>query len=248
MAAQQNDKNSFLTALSAPEYDLLRPHLTAMELRAGDRLHRLGELIENVVFPFSGLVAMTRANGEQAGAGVILIGRDGIVGGFAAAAIAPATANTEVLIGGQAARMPLSAYRYVLDRNAGMRRVAARFDAALMVQTQQTALCNASHSVEARICRGLLEIQDRSGGSNIPLTQSALAEMLGVRRTTVTLIAGKLEASGVINCRRGYVQILSRADLEQRSCPCYGQIKDYVARLFTAPAQDAVAADPKVAV
>jgi CRP-like cAMP-binding protein len=247
MAVQLHDRNSFLTALSTPEYDLLRPHLTAVELRAGERLHRLGERIDNVVFAYSGLVAMTGANGEQPGAGVTIIGRDGIIGGFAAAAAVPAICNAEVHIAGQAVRISASAYRHVLDRNTAIRRIAARFDAATMAQTQQTALCNATHSVEARICRWLLEIQDRCGGSNIPLTQSTLAEMLGVRRTTVTLLAGKLEAAGVLNCRRGYMQILSRADLERHSCQCYGHMKDYAARLFAAPIEDAVAADPKMA-
>jgi CRP-like cAMP-binding protein len=247
MTAQTHDRNSFLTALSAPEYDLLRPHLTAVELRAGERLYRLGDRVDNVVFAYSGMVAMTGANGEQPGAGVTIIGRDGIIGGFAAAGGVPATCNADVHIAGHAVRMPASAYRHVLDRNTTIRRVAARFEAATIAQTQQTALCNASHSVEARICRWLLEIQDRCGGSNIPLTQSTLAEMLGVRRTTVTLLAGKLETAGVLNCRRGYLQILSRADLERHSCQCYGHMKGYVTRLFATPIEDAAMADPKMA-
>ena len=71
--------------------------------------------------------------------------------------------------------------------------------------------------------------------------------MLGVRRTTITLLAGKLETAGVLNCRRGYLQILSRADLERHSCPCYGHMKGYVTRLFATPIEDTALADPKMA-
>ena len=86
-------------------------------------------------------------------------------------------------------------------------------------------LCNAAHPVEARIARWLLEVQDRIGGFDVPLTQSTLAQMLGVQRTTVNLAVGRLEAAGVINCRRGYMQIVRREQLEPHACECYRNVK-----------------------
>jgi CRP-like cAMP-binding protein len=105
-----------------------------------------------------------------------------------------------------------------------------------MVQAHQTALCNAAHPVEARISRCLLEVQDRCGGTEIPLTQNTLAQMLGVQRTTVNLALGHLEALGILNCRRGSMQIVGREQLERHACECYLQVKDYVTRLFSLPA------------
>jgi hypothetical protein len=130
--------------------------------------------------------------------------------------------------------MTALSFRYLLEQNPSLRRLAARFDSAMLAQAQQTALCNAVHPVEARMARWLLEVQDRTGGNRIPLTQSALAQMLGVRRTTVTLIAGQLEAAAVIDGRRGYVHIISREELERHSCECYSQVHGYVAGLFAA--------------
>jgi DNA-binding GntR family transcriptional regulator len=90
-----------------------------------------------------------------------------------------------------------------------------------MVQAHQTALCNAAHSVEARIARSLLEVLDRSDGVDVPLTQTTLAQMLGVQRTTINLAAGRLEAEGVINCRRGHMHVVRREELERHACECY---------------------------
>jgi CRP-like cAMP-binding protein len=137
--------------------------------------------------------------------------------------------------------MSAAAFRHLLDQNPSIRRLAARFDSATMAQAQQTAHCNAVHSVEARLCRWLLEIQDRSGSTRVSLTQSTLAQILGVRRTTVTLVAGRLEAAGVIDGHRGCVHIISREKLERYSCDCYDQIRSYMAGVFTSPRSMAAA-------
>jgi CRP-like cAMP-binding protein len=242
MSVQSSDRNIFLAELSATDYELFRPHLTSFTLNIGERLHDVGAMVEHVLFPHSGLVALTMPL-RNGGGGAILVGRDGFIGGGAAAA-APAMSDAEVYIGGRAARMSASAFRYVLDQSPVVRRLAGRHTAALMVQAHQTALCNAAHPVEARIARWLLEVLDRSGGFDVPLTQRTLAHMLGVQRTTVNLAAGRLEAAGVINCRRGYMQILRREQLERHACECYRSVKGYMARLFAQLPATVVATPP----
>ena len=237
-----SERNVFRADLSAADYELFRPHLTGFTLTVGERLQDLGAAVEQVVFPHSGLVALTMPLRTGGGGGAILVGRDSFVGGFGAAAAAPAMCDAEVYIGGRAARMPASAFRYVLDQSSALRRLVARHALALNVQAHQTALCNAAHPVEARISRWLLEVLDRSGGFDVPLTQSTLAQMLGVQRTTVNLAAGRLEAEGLINCRRGYIQIVRRDQLERHSCECYRSVKAYVSRLFAPPPAPATAA------
>jgi CRP-like cAMP-binding protein len=232
MPAQQFGRNAFLSELSGAEMALFRPHLTPLDLRLDDCLHQVGDRVEHVVFPHSGLVATTLPSKDGAGAAILLIGADGIIGATAAAAAGYASSDARVQIAGEASRISASAFRYLLDQSLAVRRLAARFTSAMLAQAQQTALCNAVHPVEARICRWLLEVQDRSGSDKVPLTQSALAQMLGVRRTTVTLIAGRLEAAGVLTGRRGYMQIVNRNDLEQHACECYAQVQEHMARLF----------------
>jgi CRP-like cAMP-binding protein len=241
MLDQFRESNAFLSELSPAEAATLRSHLVPCELRVGDRLHFQGGHVDDVIFPHSGVVAMTMPAGGETGAAVVLIGRDGIVGGFAAAAAAPASCDAIVCIGGQASRMSATAYRSMLDQEFPIRRWAARFDSAMTAQAQQTALCHAAHPVEARICRWLLEIQDRSGSSAVTLTQNTLAQMLGVRRTTVTLVAGHLEAAGVVKCHRGYVEIINQAELERRGCECYSHVRNYLDRLFAGRTQAAPA-------
>jgi len=245
MSAQLSDRNAFLAELSPADYELLRPHLTSFTLSIGERLQDLGVAIDQVVFPHGGLVALTMPLRSGGSGGAILVGRDGIVGAFGAAATAPAMCDAEVYIGGRAARMSASAFRYVLDQSAVVRRQVGRHCAALMVQAHQTALCNAAHPVEARIARWLLEVLDRSGGFDVPLTQSTLGRMLGVQRTTVNLAAGRLEAAGVINCRRGYMQIVRREQLERHACECYRNVQAYMSHLYALPA---AAAPPAPAV
>ena len=231
MSPQPWDRNAFLAELSASDYDLFRPHLTGFRLCRGDRLQDFGQTVDHVIFPHDGVVAMTMPARDRGGGGGILVGRDSIVGALGAATAAPAMCNAEVYIPGQAARISASAFRYILDQSPAIRRLTARYTAALTMQSHQTALCNAAHPVERRISRSLLEVLDRGNGFDVHLTQSTLAQMLGVQRTTVNLAAGRLETEGMIKCCRAHIQVLRREQLERHACECYRSIKHYLSRL-----------------
>jgi len=236
MLGSTNEKNAFLSELSTDEYAALRSHLAPLELRVGQCLHYLGDAVDEVVFPHSGLVVMSMPLRDSPGAAAALIGRDGVVGALAALAGAPAASDAIVHVAGQASRLSAAAFRQVWDQNPSFRRRMARYSHALVAQSQQNALCHAVHPVEARICRWLLTIQACCAGDKVPLTQGTLAQMLGVRRTTVTLIAGRLEAHGVIRCHRGSMQIVDQHELEQRSCECHAMLNGYVSKLLAAAA------------
>ena len=150
-------------------------------------------------------------------------------------------ATPRCAFGGRASLISAAAFRHALDHHRGISRLAARYDAAMMAQVQQNAVCNAAHKVEGRISRRLLELYDRSGDDKIPLKHNTLAQMLAIRRTTVTLVVGNLEKDGAIICGRGYMQIVNRDALQRRSCECYGRVKGYVERLHTAHQQEIVA-------
>jgi CRP-like cAMP-binding protein len=116
--------------------------------------------------------------------------------------------------------------RNILQESAGLRNLLVSYDQVLKAQIQQTAACNALHSAESRLARWLLQTRDRVDNDTLPLTQEFLSQMLGVRRTTVTLVARQLEKAGVILHRRGRIEIADRKRLEDVACECYGVVRD----------------------
>ncbi len=243
-----SDRNQFLSELSATELAVLRPHLVDFDIAAGDCLHQIGAPVERVVFPHSAVIGMTLPLRETARAVVAWMGREGVVGGLLATASLPASCNAEACIGGPASLISAAAFRHALDHHPGIARLAVRYDTAMMTQVQQNAVCNAAHMVEPRICRCLLELHDRSGDDKIPLKQDTLAQFLAIRRTTVTLVAGELEKHGVITCGRGYMQIVSREELQRRCCECYGRVKFYLERMHVTQCEDVAHLQEQVAV
>jgi hypothetical protein len=174
MPIPQHNQNLFSSTLSSGDFALLEPDLTTIEMRAGDSLHRIGEQVQHVVLPHSGLVAMTLPINRGTSMEVALIGREGVMGGFLAAASVPASSNAEVRIPGSASRISAKAFCDAFARSVSLQMHVSRFNNALMAQVQQSALCNAVHVVDARLCRWLLEMQDRSG-DKLPLMQKSLA-------------------------------------------------------------------------
>ena len=107
-----------------------------------------------------------------------------------------------------------------------------RYSDLLLAQVQQSVACNVLHSMEARLCRWLQQAHDCMDGNAIPLTQEFLGQMLGVRRTTVTLAAQLLQSAGLIRYRRGHIQIMDRPALEELSCECYATVRGYTEKIF----------------
>jgi CRP-like cAMP-binding protein len=153
----------------------------------------------------------------------------------------PSSCNAEVRIGGRGSLISAAAFRRALNLHPAIGRLAARYDAFIMAQVQQNAVCHATHKVGERISRCLLELHDRSGNDIITLKHETLAQMLALRRTTVTMVAGTLEKDGVIVCGRGHMQIVSPDDLRQRSCECYGRVTGYAEKLRAAHQRENVA-------
>jgi len=129
-------------------------------------------------------------------------------------------------------QMPLTALKISANRFrkhvaqfASLQEMALKSNEVILAQTQITAACNALHNVEQRFCRWLLQSWDRSEADNISLTQEFLGEMLGVRRTSVTEIASKLQDEGIIRYRRGHIELLNRRELEKRSCECFHAVR-----------------------
>jgi CRP-like cAMP-binding protein len=103
---------------------------------------------------------------------------------------------------------------------------------AQLGQVQQTAACNALHEVSGRLCRWLLQTSDKIASDTIPFTHEFLANMLAVRRSTISQIASEFQNAGIIHTHRGQIKLLKRAELKKNACPCYEIIRRHVDRLI----------------
>ena len=138
-----------------------------------------------------------------------------------------------VQVAGTALAISPDTLRGLCDEFRPFRSLIIRHEQVVLAQAQQSAGCNASHTVEARMCRWLLRIRDLTGSDDMKLTQEFLAQMLGVRRTSVSLVAGTLQKAGFIKYRRGHIKLLDIAQLEQGACECHETVKGHYERLLT---------------
>jgi CRP-like cAMP-binding protein len=205
--------------------------LSEITLRAGQHLHRAGMRIEAVYFPHDAVISMNVPLHDGEGIEAGMIGHEGVIGGAAAFGIGEALHDATVQIAGTATRLSVDEFRKATNRSETLRRALARQLTMLLLQVQQTAACNAVHTVEARLCRWLLDIRDRVQGDTLPITQFCLAGMLGVQRTTVSLVGKSLQQSGAYRCRRGHIHVLDAAELERHACECYRHLRRRAERL-----------------
>jgi CRP-like cAMP-binding protein len=143
-------------------------------------------------------------------------------------------ARAIVQLPGTAAWISASQFHTAAAQSPALRELIVRYNDVLLAQVQQSVACNALHGLEARLCRWLLQTHDCIDGNVIPLTQEFLGQMLGVRRTTVTIAARLLQSAGLIRYRRGHIQVLDRAALEDIACECYAVVKHNADKVFAA--------------
>jgi CRP-like cAMP-binding protein len=206
--------NHFLQSLSRGDFELLRPHMRDVKLIHSDVLFEAGGVIDRIYLPHSGVVSLVvaLAGGDVIEAG--MIGRDGVVGTSAALDGAVSLNRAIVQIAGAGLVIETSHIRAAVAASRSLRIKLYQHDQMLLAQAQQSAACNAKHQIEERLCRWLLRTRDLVGSDSIELTQEFLAQMLGVRRTSVTLAASHLQAVNLIKYRRGHIQIMDLDGLE----------------------------------
>jgi CRP-like cAMP-binding protein len=217
--------NRLLAALSPGDLSRVAPHLHNVPLEQGVLLHEQGEPVDHVYFPNSGVVSLNVVMKAGAVVGTAAIGRSGVVGTLSDLGARGALARAVVQIGGSAERVAASEFRRLLVKSEALRDLVMRYHQMLAAQLHRLAACNASHEVEQRLSRWLLQTRDRTGTDAFPTTQEFLAQLLGVRRTTVTEIANNLQQQGVLRYNRGYIEILDGRRLERIACECYGAMR-----------------------
>jgi CRP-like cAMP-binding protein len=229
--ALSNSPNHFLCSLSPNDAALIEPHLRPADLPRDTIFYEAEDVIQRVYFPHSGIISVVvgMSGGNFVAAG--MLGRNGVIG--AGSALDGLWAlNTAI---SQADSSGLTIEAAILKRLASesetIRGGLASQEQALAAQTQQIAACNALHEVEERLSRWLLQSHDLLETDTLPLTQELLSQMLGVQRSSVTLVAGRLQQAGLISYRRGRIQVLDIEGLQESCCECYAAINSHFSKL-----------------
>jgi CRP-like cAMP-binding protein len=224
--------NRLLATLPASDFDLLRPELDMVPLDQDAVLSRAGDQIEYVFFPHSGAISLMIDMADGQTVATAAIGREGAVGLLSVLGPSPSAATAVVHAAGTAARIPASRLHAAFNRSPAIRHAVQKYTRAMLVQFQLGSACNALHSVEARMAGWLLQLRDRIDHDVLPLTQQALSQILGVRRTTVTLLMRNLRARGAIRSdQRGRIEI-ERSRLAAAACECHDTIRLEVEEIF----------------
>jgi CRP-like cAMP-binding protein len=226
--------NYILQRLGAGELATLLPRLTPVELRQGDVLVDAGALITHVYFVESGLVSLLSLTRDGQAVETGLIGPEGMVGSTLMIGAERAGTQAVVQIPGRALKGSASAFMDGCRTITALRQAANRQLRTVLLQAQQNATCRALHPLEARLARWLLHAQDALHSQQLELTQEFLSDMLSAQRTSISVVAHRLQVAGLIRYRRGRIEVTDRAGLETLACECYGVIKGEIAAALPA--------------
>jgi CRP-like cAMP-binding protein len=226
-------QNKLLRMLPAFELSALLSNASEVSLQPAAILRTEDQSADHVYFPMSGIISLDIVLRNQQSIEAALVGYNAAVGLFAALGIDRAPGRAVVQAPGRAMRIPAAKFAALAERSPVIRDMIVKGVALQFWETQQNVACGATHDVQARLCRWLVRCHEFCYGEAIPLTQDFLARMLAVRRTTVTLAASALQDAGVIQYRRGVIQVLDRGALEHQSCECQSVLADQTERLMS---------------
>ena len=198
----------------------------------GKALYESGDTLRHIYFPTDSIVSLLYVLKDGDSAEIAVVGNDGAIGVALFMGGETTTNRAIVQSAGVAYQLTRARLKEEFERHGELLQVLLRYTQALITQMAQTAVCNRHHSVEQQLCRWLLLSLDRLPSNKVTMTQELIANMLGVRREGVTEAAGRLQKLGVINYRRGRIDVLNRPRLERLSCECYAVVKKETDRLL----------------
>jgi CRP-like cAMP-binding protein len=232
LASTPRSANRLLAALSPDDFELLRPHLRSVDLVQGVLLVEGGDQIDQVYFPNSGVISLVVRLESGAMVEVAMVGNDGVFGAFSALDGRISLNTAIVQLGGKATTLDTAHLRAAAARSETFRALLMRHEQVIFAQALQSAACNASHSVQARLSRWLLRAHDLTGSNHLSFTQEFLAQMLGAQRNSVSIVANTLQKAGFIRYSRGDIEITDVGGLIESSCECYKTVRQFYERLL----------------
>lgn len=224
--------NGLLRQLSASDFALLQPGLSAIDLPLRRQLENRNRRIEYAYFIGSGLASLVASAGANHSIEVGIIGKEGMTGLPLLLGSDVALHETFIQSPGDGWRIAANDLQAALNKSATLHRSLLRFVHAMFSQMTSTTLANGRYKLDERLARWLLMANDRANGDTVALTHEFLSTMLGVRRPGVTNALNALERRGLIEARRGMVQVRNRAALEEAANGCYGAPEADYRRLF----------------
>jgi len=227
--------NRLLASLPESDYQVLAAQLERMPMPLGMAVYESGSAQGFVYFPVDSIVSLLYVLESGASTEIAVTGNEGLVGISLFMGGESTPSRAIVQSAGHGYRVRGALLRQLFESSGDVQHLLLRFTQALITQMTQTAVCNRHHSVDQQLCRWLLLMLDRLSSSEVLMTQELIANMLGVRREGVTEAAGKLQAEGLIEYRRGRISVLDRPQLEARVCECYGVVKKEYDRLLSSP-------------
>ncbi|WP_201860397.1 Crp/Fnr family transcriptional regulator [Microvirga soli] len=225
-------KNRLLATLEPEDFSWLEPHLEVVDLPRGKVLFEMGEPIRHTYFPHDAIVSLLTVLHSGGSVEMAVFGREGALGFVSALVTRQSFGRYVTQVPGTASRVALEWLNEGVAMRPKLRHAMFRFTEAFLAQTLQIVACNAVHSVEARCCRSILTTRDRTDRDDVPLTHEALAEMLGVQRSTVSSVTSVLQKAGLIVQGRGALKITDREGLEATACECYHAIRGIFDKLL----------------
>ena len=226
---EQPFRNRIFSSLRPAAQEFMRQHALTRETHSGEIIYEEGAHFTHAVFPHSGIISLIAADSDGQQVEKAAIGHEGFLGYeliLGGAAGNSAMSRSVVQIPGYASWVSLRDIDEALGEFICVRETMLRYARSLITQTLESVACNSLHSADQRVARWLLNADDNSVGQTFELTQQALADVLGVRRATVSTACAGLQALGAIEYSRGTIHVKDRAILEQHSCNCYFKIKN----------------------
>jgi CRP-like cAMP-binding protein len=228
-------KNLLLNSLEEPALDAVCRHLRRVPLTSQSTVYEPGDLLIKAYFPEAGAISLVVALANGHTIETAMVGRDGMLGGLSA--LDPQRASHRAVVQTECAVsvIELEILRQIARQHEAVRSMLFRHEWTVFAQTQQLAACNASHSLESRLCRWFLRASDACGKRTLSTTQECIAELLGVKRTSVSLIAHTMQRAGLIRNRRSHVELIDLNGLRARACECYAATARNYDQLTQAP-------------
>jgi CRP-like cAMP-binding protein len=225
-------QNRLIAVLPADVQARIIPSLELVLLPLGTVLYESGDTLHHAYFPVDCIISLLYVMENGDSAEISVVGNEGLLGTALFMGGESTPSRAIVQSAGHAYRMPREKFKQEFVRHTEMLLLLLRYTQALITQMAQTAVCNRHHTVDQQLCRWLLLSLDRLPSNNLVMTQEWIANMLGVRRESVTEAAGKLQSVGVITYQRGRISVLDRERLEELSCECYAVVKQETDRLL----------------
>ena len=214
-------RNRLLCHLPKPELDALIPYLEPVRLAQKVVLFEPLEAVEDVYFIEDGVASVVSLMSDRSAVEIATVGFEGMVGMPAYWGGDSSAGQGVMQVAGSALRLPASALREHTARGGALARGLGRYTQAMLTMVAQSSACNRLHPIDQRCARWLLTTHDRVRGDTFDLTQLFLAQMLGVRRASVSEAASRLQGRGLIQYTRGRITVLDRDALEAAACECY---------------------------